>query len=229
MIRRVMGDEWLRDSICDMFRARPASPTDIHKTLARLAGDCFFLTTNYDQLLEDALEQATGRRPRVVTPEDTKALAEWDAEAVMKLHGDLDRPQTIVLTIKDYQRLSHYEPTAWQERLKSLIQQGRLLLVGYSYRDPDIIHVVNELNAAYQGHLPKPYWLERISFPVDTWAEEHSLQTIPGIDEYVQIIPWLDELVRQIEAQKRKAPMVLLADAYAGAVYRGFEKQDAIA
>jgi hypothetical protein len=103
------------------------------------------ITTNYDQLFEKALRDA-GKEPRVAiyTPrlEETVDYRKPTAQSpiVFKIHGDISRPETIVITDEDYidfvLRMSNKEPyDPLPRRLKVYLTDWTTLFVGYSLLD----------------------------------------------------------------------------------------------
>ena len=93
-------------------------PSPMLRALSEL-GFPLVITTNYDQLFERALMMA-GKQPRaaVYTPnlEPTPDYRDpsVDSPVVFKIHGDIMRPETIVITDEDYiqfvLRMSNKEP-----------------------------------------------------------------------------------------------------------------------
>ena len=103
------------------------------------------ITTNYDQLFEIALRDA-GKQPRVAiyTPklEETIDYRKPTAQSpiVFKIHGDISRPETLVITDEDYidfvLRMSNKEPyDPLPRRLKVYLTDWTTLFVGYSLLD----------------------------------------------------------------------------------------------
>jgi hypothetical protein len=103
------------------------------------------ITTNYDQLFENAL-RAVGKQPRVAvyTPnlEPTIDYRDPTAESpvVFKIHGDIQRRETIVITDEDYiqfvLRMSSkepYDPVPFT--FKYYLTGWSTLFVGYSLLD----------------------------------------------------------------------------------------------
>lgn len=207
MLAEILGDDWVHNEVTSFIKNAKPTPSPAHRALARLAGRALFLTTNYDQLIEDAIETTIGRRPVVITPWDIAELGQRCRypQAIFKLHGDLDRPETIVLTEKDYNRLSHETPGAWSERLKAIAQEYELLLVGYGYGDQDIGHVLGALRGAYEGRLPNAFWLTDVNLQSRSKASTHGLRPI-WVKGYDEIVPWLERLVAAIERKKAEAP-----------------------
>jgi hypothetical protein len=103
------------------------------------------MTTNYDQLFEDALRKAH-KQPRVsvYTPnlEPTRDYGSPTAESpvIFKIHGDIDEPETVVVTDEDYiqfvLRMSSKEPyDPVPLKLKADLTEWTTLFVGYSLLD----------------------------------------------------------------------------------------------
>lgn len=114
-----------------------------HDALASLPLDVIW-TSNYDSLVEDALRRA-GRNVRVKNSSFT--LRERGAKAdatVFKLHGDLTDPSTIVLTRDDYREYPRRFP-GFRERLKNDLSERTLLFLGFSFEDPHLELILNEL------------------------------------------------------------------------------------
>ena len=119
-------------------------PSPMLRALAGL-GFPLVITTNYDQLFESALIAAQ-KQPRVAvyTPnlEPTADYHEPTAESpvVFKIHGDILRPETIVITDEDYiqfvLRMSDKEPyDPVPLTLKYYLTGWTTLFVGYSLLD----------------------------------------------------------------------------------------------
>jgi hypothetical protein len=119
-------------------------PSPILRALAEL-GFPLVITTNYDQLFESALVAAQ-KQPRVVvyTPslEPTMDYRDPTAQSpvVFKIHGDILRPETIVITDEDYiqfvLRMSSkepYDPVPFT--IKYYLTGWTTVFVGYSLLD----------------------------------------------------------------------------------------------
>jgi tetratricopeptide (TPR) repeat protein len=217
-LRNEMGAGWLAAAVASVLRASPSSPTEMHRALAEIP-DAVFATTNYDPLLEAALADREGRLPKVVLPSDLEGIRDLAPGQVLKLHGDLDHPETIVLSIKDYIRVGHSIRPAWKERLKAWLQPpSQILLVGYSFSDVDLQEVLSQLQSAYDGTLSGPFWLERRGHLEGAKAKDYDLRPI-WLSDYPHAAPWLRKLARAIDEEKARsrspAPAVAKAVAYA--------------
>src|SRR5690606_18669995 len=107
--------------------------------LARLIWElnpAFVFTTNYDRLLESAFAQMHGRAPNVITGTDIAERILSPRETLIKLHGDIMTPNSLILSRRDYYRAmatAISQPmNAWAEFIRR-----PSLAIGYSLRDPD--------------------------------------------------------------------------------------------
>lgn len=226
VLGQALGEARLRDAIAAEMHVPGAAPTPTHLALATLLPSAAFLTTNYDQLLEVAIDAHTGRKPKVVLLDDLEGLRDFRAGQVLKLHGDVDAPHTIVLRGEDYFRVGHRAPKAWKERLKVLLQPPwRLLLVGYGYGDVDVQEVVNELRGAYEEKLAGPHWLHLDELHQRAKAKASGLQLV-GLKSYEHVVPWLEKLAETIARRQRETPVMQMALALAGHVLEGFSREN---
>ncbi|MCH5642268.1 SIR2 family protein [Gordonia sp. ABSL49_1] len=99
------------------------------------------VTTNYDALYERAVE-ATGRhRPTVLPWESVDPKREW----LLKLHGDASRPETIVLTRRDFVLFDTKSKPAGS-LLQALLLTKHLLIIGASLNDDNVIRLAMEVD-----------------------------------------------------------------------------------
>jgi hypothetical protein len=121
--------------------AKHPRPSLLHALLAGL--DCReVVTTNYDLLYEKAV-RATGREIISVMPWASAHGAErW----VLKLHGDVDHPEKIVLTRRHMVRYdASNRPSG--ALLQSLLLTKRILIVGASMSDDNVVRLAHEVEA----------------------------------------------------------------------------------
>lgn len=110
------------------------------------------ITTNYDKLFEEALYKANtsdgeSKRPIITVydperngPPEQVPLDPLEAKPILlKLHGDIDKPNSIVITEEDYitfiHRMAnpHFHPI--HEKIRSRMMEWPVLFIGYSLRD----------------------------------------------------------------------------------------------
>jgi tetratricopeptide (TPR) repeat protein len=146
------GREALERYLVRIFDA-PAEPTSLQRTLARFSWDVIF-TTNYDQLLERAFYEQ-GREVDVVV-EDTQVgrVTERSRTTLVKMHGCVSRPHSLVVTREDYDAYDVRHP-ATITYLQSLLSTRTFLFVGFSLRDPNfrnIYHLVQQVLGSFRRY-----------------------------------------------------------------------------
>ena len=101
------------------------------------------VTTNYDTAYERALEAVVGKgKFRVLTGQLALQPDPW----LLKYHGCINRPPTIVITTKDYADLKMHRG-ALQSVVESLMITSHLMFVGFSMEDEDFIDAVARVRA----------------------------------------------------------------------------------
>lgn len=137
-IERKIGRDTLREDIAKRLRVNGVAPT--HLLLAALAVRQT-VTTNYDTAYERALETNLGPKEyRVLTRQIALQPHPW----VLKFHGCVTRPETIVITKQDYEELQH-DYGALQAVIESLLLTSHLMFVGFSMADLDFTEAVEKV------------------------------------------------------------------------------------
>jgi hypothetical protein len=132
----------------------------VHRLAVRLPFAAW-ITTNYDKLLERAYAEERGGLPKTLTNLDTAALGQLlfdSAPFVLKAHGDLDRPESLVFTSRDYRDHIHAN-TAFSTAFSAVLLTHSLLFVGYSLSDPDFSLLLDRQLLTFQGFVPERYAL----------------------------------------------------------------------
>lgn len=107
-------------------------------------------TTNYDFLFEDAIRE-TGQRPKVVVRENQRPLE--STTMIVKLHGDLENPERIVITSEDYYR--EPIPELLRNWLKDKLAEKVFAFVGYGLADSNFQNIYFQVSER-TGKLKPP-------------------------------------------------------------------------
>jgi SIR2-like domain len=108
-------------------------PTELHRLLAQMPVSSI-LTTNWDRLIEEGLENEG--RPRNVI-HSSKGVAGWNearAVQIIKMHGSIDEFDSIVFGEDDYQRL-YTSDSLMLVLARTLLATRSVFAVGFSMRD----------------------------------------------------------------------------------------------
>ena len=122
-------------AVRELSRNNP-KPTALHKNLLRLhqkSEQVRVVTTNFDLLFEEAAQEIFGTVPKVSqAPELPQAQNFY---GIAHIHGDLNHPQDLVLTDKDFG--AAYMNKGWgaKDFLVELFGHFTVLFVGYSHND----------------------------------------------------------------------------------------------
>src|SRR5579859_4753843 len=139
-------------------------PGETHHALASIAAPVVF-TTNYDTLLERAIEDAQGTPADVVIDDGHIGLIdETRRTSLVKLHGCLTLPESIVLTRDDYETYAdrHRAMIAY---LQSLLATRTFLFVGFSLIDPNFRTIYSTIARALGPYRRQAYLLEGVPRP----------------------------------------------------------------
>jgi hypothetical protein len=138
---------------------KPTAPTRNHEIIARLPIQTIW-TTNFDPLLEQALT-AAGRNVDVKSRDRDIPIPRKGRDVVVyKMHGDIARPDEIVICKQDYERYAKEHPV-FQNALEGDLINKTFLFVGFSFSDPNLDYMLGHLDALLEGSKREHYALLR--------------------------------------------------------------------
>lgn len=136
-------------------KAHRFQPSDWHIAIGNI-NPPIIVTTNYDKIIEqaDGLDYATA----TYDSHDIDSLIRSGTPTLIKLHGTVDAPSSIILSRSDYARL-HRDGTLALDVVRALMLTHTFLFVGYSLSDPDIRALLQDVFAARSHRNTCPhYW-----------------------------------------------------------------------
>ncbi len=143
-----------RDALVKLLRERVGvaglAPSSAHA--AALHHFPLIFSTCLDGLLEASAAKAgitldvVDRNMKIPEPDATRHV-------VVRVRGDLDRPDTLMLTNKDYQARA-FGPDQ-RKVIRSLVRGYVVLFVGYRPDEEEFERIFAELSDAYGGELPR--------------------------------------------------------------------------
>lgn len=196
------GRSRLVRKVRDRLNSIAVRPTVVHQELLRLpVGDIY--TTNLDDLLEQALRQWHQPFHTIVEAADLGYSSSNETQ-LFKLHGDLSRPESIVLTSRDYEAYSRNHAVILSQ-LRITLGRKTMLFLGYSARDPDLRRVLTEAKEEHRGHVRNLFLVEFDPNPhVARDLESRGVQVIPiyttGTSDRTELLAkWLRDLGEKVE------------------------------
>jgi len=229
-----IGTPALGEFLDRVFRDETVLPSSAHRVLPRIPFRAV-LTTNYDSLIEAAYTIETGGSiPPVWTQEDLlfrPSPLRGTGFFIFKIHGHLDRPNSVVLGSRDYQDLLFRTP-GYRQFLETLFATHTVLFVGFRGSDPNLDGVLDRLAAIYSRTLDRHFILLPANRLNTTEKRRLALDRRLEVIEYEpdnqhsQVGAFLRELANQVErgrtpqaesARKSKQLTVFISHAVADA------------
>jgi hypothetical protein len=151
-----MGSEKVQDQLRELLDPLDQFTTT-HVVLASLR--CrYYITTNYDSLLEKAWKRVLGLEMNVVTNDfdlanlgvDWREYDKPGSALLFKIHGcHLRQDEHLILTRRDYRH--HYRANhQFFEAIRALLAESHILFAGFSHRDPEVTRLVEDAIFAYE-------------------------------------------------------------------------------
>lgn len=207
----LMVAAWLKDAFGPAFDAfiekifigpKPA-PTDLHASLVAMDRLQFFLTTNYDTLLERAY-RTKDPDVSVCTYKEVGEIQRRLARReffILKAHGDAAKAGNgVILTSADYRNLL-YRHRAYQSLLSSMFTMYSMIFVGASLADPEIRLLLEYIVDSFNGGSgPVHYALmaqeDITEVEKNQWFRDFNVQFIPisKADDYAELPEFLKAL-----------------------------------
>lgn len=110
-------------------------------------------TTNFDSLLEDSMT-LLHRPVSVVVTKDRLAIGSNNESKIIKLHGDFNHPDKMVITEHDYDVYLEQNPV-FATYIANLFITNTMLLIGYSLDDNDFRSIWQIINSRL-GSMAQP-------------------------------------------------------------------------
>jgi len=166
----------LNQILMDEF-GRSSQITENHRILSRLPIYTYW-TTNYDKLIENALEQAN-KNPDVKYTVEQLAITRPKRDAVVyKMHGDINHPDKAILTKDDYE--SYYIKMApFITALSGDLVSKTFLFIGFSFTDPNLDYILSRIRITYSQNQRRHYcFMKKISKNDDETQTEYEYRLL---------------------------------------------------
>ncbi|WP_188594645.1 SIR2 family protein [Paenibacillus silvae] len=132
----------INQALIDEF-TKDAEITENHKILARLPIDTYW-TTNYDDLIEEALKIEGKRIDSKITTENLAVTKPNSDAKIYKMHGDISLPHEAVLTKDDYENYNN-KRQLFTTALQGDLVSKTMLFIGFSFDDPNLEYILSRI------------------------------------------------------------------------------------
>ena len=140
-------------------------PTIGHENAVKLFDVIF--TTNWDALFEEAAA-ASGKDLPAITREIDGKLPD---RALIKLHGSLSDPTSLLLTETDILAMDKSRSQLWQSACR-LLRNRTLVVTGTSLRDPSIVRLFAEAHPETPSYFVVPKFFDATAARLRAWNLE---------------------------------------------------------
>lgn len=136
-----MGIANSQSTLLELLPDGELAPGPAHRSLFGYSVSAI-VTTNF---MDTLLDKNEGRWARIVVDADLALRSSPGAVELLYLHGHRDRRETWVLTRSQYEDLHRSRPLI-MTRVRQLLSQNPVLLVGFSLTDPDFHQVYRQIS-----------------------------------------------------------------------------------
>ncbi len=138
---------------------RPVKATKNHEIIGRIPISTIW-TTNFDSLIERSLKKAN-KIVDIKSRDQDLAITKTDRDVVLyKMHGDIARPDEIIICKEDYERYAIRHPIL-QNALQSDLVSMTFLFLGFSFRDPNLDYMFGYLHSLLEDSKHEHYAIMR--------------------------------------------------------------------
>lgn len=151
------------------------SPNPIHYAILDLK-PCHIITTNYDDLIEQAIMQKY--QQYYVVKRDTDLPYLQYQNTLIKMHGDFEA-DNIVLTENDYYNYSNNFPLI-RSFVQSLFASKLILFIGFSFNDMNLKIILNDVGNILKENMQRVYFLtdKEVDFIQRTYYENKGINIV---------------------------------------------------
>jgi ribosomal protein S25 len=138
----------IKSYIKSNFNISSSADFDFHKKIIELTGQV--ITTNYDNAFENASNNSI--TPSSYTdPFNINEIGKNGKPYIFKLHGSYNEPSNCIIFEESYTKLYNSNDGAI-EKLKTIFSEKTLLFLGFSFNDPDINLIFDNLDKAFDNN-----------------------------------------------------------------------------
>lgn len=147
------------------LRSKTAVGGNIYETLNNIGCPC--VTTNYDELLSPEYKSKEDRAGSIKPDGYVNRISEREnfftnlldkPTTVIHLHGCIGKPETMIVTTKDY--LEHYDHENVKEFLGDLFRRKVVLFLGYGLEEAEILEHILRRGEVFKADERRRFFLQ---------------------------------------------------------------------
>lgn len=209
IVKNGLGKDAFISLLKDKFVTPKFSPSKLHEYVFELDAR-IVITPNFDKIY-DTLSSTQSHGTTVIkthTSDDIIDCIRRDEPLVIKMHGSIDSPSSLIFTKKDYAEAWNRNSKIYHT-LEALILTHTFLFLGCGLSDPDITMLLERFNFNYgtaRSHLfviPKEEYSD-ITLNIISETRNIKFLKYSSVDEHAELEIALSELVKLVEATREK-------------------------
>ncbi|WP_214701402.1 SIR2 family protein [Exiguobacterium sp. s57] len=146
-INQILIDEFTKNT----------KPTKNHYILSNIPIETYW-TTNYDQLIENCLENKGKKVDKKITATNLSHTVKGSDVTLYKMHGDSSLPDEAVLTKDDYISYDQ-DRLLFKTALQGDLVSKTFLFIGFSFDDPNLDQIISRLHSVLKENRRTHYCL----------------------------------------------------------------------
>lgn len=159
---------FLNQALIDEFD-KPGLFTPSHRIIARLPIPIIW-TTNYDMLIEEAYRKENKNLDVKIRDRDIGIRRKACKALLYKMHGDIARPDEIIISKEDYERYPRTHPV-FQSMLTTDLLNKTFLFLGFSFDDSNFTYTLGHLRSQLENSKRAHYAITRRTRRDRHWGE----------------------------------------------------------
>ncbi len=152
LFKDARGEKEYLDKVKEVLKYNKVIPNEIHKAILDL-NPCHIITTNYDNLIEQEIENEFKQFAIIREDKDMPNMAY--PNCLIKMHGDFET-NNIVLTESDYYSYGKNYPLI-RSYILSLFASKLVVFIGFSFADLNLKMILNDLRSILQDSMQRAY------------------------------------------------------------------------
>lgn len=153
---KAQGRNILINHLRDVLKDNKIEPNENHYLLFKKIPHKYIFTTNFDELIEITLRAPPSKLFNIINQDPS--IGNWTESQLqlIKLHGSIDTPDSIVITKEDYDVYFKNHP-ALVNIIQSMLLTKSIFFIGYSFSDPEFNHIWNTIRSIQPTYRKPSY------------------------------------------------------------------------
>ena len=205
-LKKALGDNDFIELLKDEFERPQFKEAEIHKDIFKL-NQRIVITPNFDKIYDSYAAHESNGTVHIKKYEEgdiADSLRRHDM-MVIKMHGTIDAPQSVIFTQKDYAE-ARTKYSSFYKIMESLLLTHTFIFIGAGINDPDIRLLLENYSTLFHTAMPHYFVTtkENIKNKEEVYSEIYNLKflTYSSSNNHKELSDSLHSLVELVEDEK---------------------------